>query len=95
MKVESQVVADKVAAGSADARRVASAVMQPGARVSDRVTVAADFGALSRVRDERAARFESVADSVRSGSYRVEPERVARRVVDEAELSARLRALLH
>jgi len=54
--------------------------------------------AVSRAREAtgsgRAARIAELAEALRRGTYRPDPQRIADRILDDAILSARLRALL-
>jgi len=49
---------------------------------------------VDQVRAGRADRQRAVAASVEAGGYRPDEGRVATRIVEEAELTAKLRALL-
>ncbi len=43
---------------------------------------------------DRAARVREIALAVKRGQYQPNPQQIAERIVDQAELEARLRALL-
>jgi negative regulator of flagellin synthesis FlgM len=42
----------------------------------------------------RAARLRNIEAAVQSGTYKPDPQRIAQQILDEAELSARVQALL-
>jgi negative regulator of flagellin synthesis FlgM len=42
----------------------------------------------------RAARLQSIEVAVRQGTYRPDPQRIAQEILDDAELAARLQAML-
>jgi len=101
MKVsESTPVAgpDRAPASQAPASSAGSAAAQ-GAR--DRVSVDASKGAEASISSarrssasDRAARLQKLEASVRSGSYSPDPGRVAEQILSDAEVDARLHAIL-
>jgi negative regulator of flagellin synthesis FlgM len=42
----------------------------------------------------RAARLQSIEAAVKNGTYKPDPQRIAQQILDEAELAAKLQALL-
>ena len=54
--------------------------------------------AVSAARDalgsERAVRLEAIEAAVRQGAFKPDPNRIAQRILDDAELTAKLQALL-
>ena len=42
----------------------------------------------------RAARLRNIEAAVQAGTYKPDPQRIARQILDEAELSAKMQALL-
>lgn len=40
-----------------------------------------------------AAKLQAIATAVKAGTYRPDPQRIARQILDEAELAARLQAI--
>ncbi|WP_373049409.1 flagellar biosynthesis anti-sigma factor FlgM [Vulgatibacter sp.] len=68
---------------------------------TDRVTTEASAeleAAVARARDEaagaRAAQLAEIEAAVRKGTYRPDPARIAERILEDAELIARLHAML-
>jgi negative regulator of flagellin synthesis FlgM len=43
----------------------------------------------------RAARLQAIEAAVRNGTYKPDPQRIAQEILDDAELSAKLQAVLH
>jgi flagellar biosynthesis anti-sigma factor FlgM len=43
---------------------------------------------------DRAARVRDIAAAVKKGQYQPDPQQIAEKIVDQAELEARLRAML-
>ena len=43
---------------------------------------------------DRAARVRDIAQAVKKGQYQPDPQQIAEKIVDQAELEARLRAML-
>jgi anti-sigma28 factor (negative regulator of flagellin synthesis) len=68
--------------------------------VQDKVSVstpqqqAAVDGARSAIAASRSARVQEIVSAVRSGQYYPSPQQIAQRLVSEAEVEARLRAML-
>jgi anti-sigma28 factor (negative regulator of flagellin synthesis) len=67
--------------------------------VQDKVSVstvdsAAIEAARTSVSDSRSTRVQEVVNAVRSGQYYPSPQQIAQKLVSEAEVEARLRALL-
>lgn len=67
----------------------------------DRVTTADADKVASAIADAartagsaRAARLAQIESLVRQGVYRPDPQRIAQQILDEAEISARLQAML-
>jgi negative regulator of flagellin synthesis FlgM len=72
-----------------------------GARKKDRVSTEETDRAAHAVEKAmrslgatRSARVEAIATAVRQGIYRPDPQRIAERILQDAELSARLQAML-
>ena len=85
----------------ADVARIASPEQQAAAVPKDRVTVsesrdaqAAVSAAQRSATNGRTVRLKDLEQQVRSGSYHPDPTRVAEEILQEAELEARLQALL-
>jgi negative regulator of flagellin synthesis FlgM len=57
---------------------------------SARIAAAADRSGIG----SRAEMLQAIEASVRQGTYKPDPSRIAQRILDEAELAARLQALL-
>jgi len=98
MKVNeaTRVQSGAMSGGAVVDRPSGEAVRSPQGPV-DKVSVspsAAVPPSVDQVRSQRDARLRELGEAVESGSYRPDPARVARRIVDDAELAARLRALL-
>jgi flagellar biosynthesis anti-sigma factor FlgM len=67
----------------------------------DRVTISGSSdlektleGVRQQLAATRTARVSEIADSVSKGQYTPDPRRIAERILDDAELSAKLRAML-
>ena len=92
----SQAVQNKEAQG------LGSGQLDPAGRsergsASDRVSLArgAVLEEASRIaREQRLARLKQVEAAVSGGSYRPDPAQIAERIVEDAEVSARIRASL-
>lgn len=69
-------------------------VSTPTPRATDAETRAAVEAARSAVAGSRADRVEEIVNAVRSGQYYPSPKQIAQKLVSEAEVEARLRALL-
>lgn len=72
-----------------------------GEAAPDRITTsqqvelqAAISQAKAAAKDTRAARLAEIEAAVRKGEYRPDPARIAQRILDEAELLARIHVLL-
>jgi negative regulator of flagellin synthesis FlgM len=63
---------------------------EESARVAAAVAAATEHSGVGN----RAEMLQSIEASVRQGTYKPDPNRIAQRILDEAELSARLQALL-
>lgn len=69
-------------------------------KVKDKVSVttpaeqAAVDGAKAAVASGRAARVQEIINAVKSGQYYPSPQQIANQLVSEAEVEARLRALM-
>jgi len=98
MKVnETTRVQSGAMSGGAAVDRPSSGVAQVPQGPVDKVSVqsaAAVPPSVDQVRSQREARLRELGEAVESGAYRPDPARVARRIVDDAELAARLRAML-
>lgn len=98
MKINDAAEIRRVEAGrAAGAQRPREA----GAPAADRVTTeslerlgAAAAGARAGAAQDRTVRLEAIEAAVRQGTFRPDPQRIAQRILDDAELTARLRALL-
>jgi len=72
---------------------------RPSEDVQDKVTVSTvDTASLEAARasvsDSRSSRVQEIVNAVRSGQYYPSPQQIAQKLVSEAEVEARLRALL-
>lgn len=72
---------------------------RPSEDVQDKVSVSTiDSAALEAARasvsDSRSTRVQEIVNAVRSGQYYPSPQQIAQKLVSEAEVEARLRALL-
>ncbi|MFT3709076.1 MAG: flagellar biosynthesis anti-sigma factor FlgM [Archangium sp.] len=82
------------------APKVASAEQRPAKEVKDKVSVtsAPDSGAVDAARAAVAAsrndRVQEIVAAVRSGQYYPSPQQIAQKLVSEAEVEARLRAMM-
>lgn len=84
------------------APRVAASTDRSSKEVKDKVSVAstsaADSGAVEAAKAAVAAsrndRVQEIVAAVRSGQYYPSPQQIAQKLVSEAEVEARLRALL-
>lgn len=88
--------AAQAAEPSTDAAKAAGTATSPAA-ANDRVTVAhsAVVDEASRVaRADRTTRLKELESAVRAGSYKPDAGRIAERILDDAEITARLRAAL-
>ena len=74
-----------------------SRVAREGDRVStdDTAKVAAAISqASASASSAHAAKLQAIEAAVRQGTYRPDPQRIANQILDDAELAARLQALL-
>jgi flagellar biosynthesis anti-sigma factor FlgM len=98
MKVKETSSIPALPAGGAEPPREGR---EPAARPPDRVSTeqtarATAAIAAASVADgaARAARLRSIETAVQAGTYRPDPHRIAQQILDDAELSARLQAIL-
>ncbi|GAO04636.1 flagellar biosynthesis anti-sigma factor FlgM [Anaeromyxobacter sp. PSR-1] len=98
MKVNDAAEIRRVEAGRAAGSQ---RTREPGAPAADRVSTeslarleAAAAAARGGAAKDRAVRLEAIEAAVRQGTFRPDPQRIAQRILDDAELTARLRALL-
>lgn len=105
---ENKEIAGAAAVGTAESIR-RTTERGPAQRVAgaarpaegDRVTTEASAeleAAVAKARDHaagaRAARLADIEAAVRKGTYRPDPNRIAQQILDDAELIARLHAML-
>lgn len=82
------------------APKVAQAEARPAKEVKDKVSVTSspDSGAVDAARAAVAAsrndRVQEIVAAVRSGQYYPSPQQIAQKLVSEAEVEARLRAMM-
>jgi negative regulator of flagellin synthesis FlgM len=55
---------------------------------------AAANAARQQVGDDRSVRLESIEAAIRQGAFRPDPNRIAQRILDDAELTAKIQALM-
>jgi negative regulator of flagellin synthesis FlgM len=55
---------------------------------------AAATAARQQVGDDRTVRLEAIEAAVRQGAFKPDPSRIAQRILDDAELTAKIQALL-
>lgn len=55
---------------------------------------AAATAARQAVGNDRAVRLEAIEAAVRQGAFKPDPSRIAQRILDDAELTAKIQALL-
>lgn len=83
------------------AKPVEGAVTESSAKTADRVTVGAgkDTAAIEMARKSvggaRAARLERLEAQVRSGGYQPDASRLAEQILSDAEIEARIQAMLN
>lgn len=97
--IKSVIAAERVK--PQDAPGASSGPVVGGSRPRDRVTVdgsrPADVAVAAARRSssaERSARLERLESQVRSGSYAPDPSRVAEQILSDAEVDARMQAML-
>lgn len=88
--------APRVAQSSGQSKQLEA---RPVEDVQDKVSVstidsAAVDAARAAVSDSRSSRVQEIINAVRSGQYYPSPQQIAQKLVSEAEVEARLRALL-
>jgi anti-sigma28 factor (negative regulator of flagellin synthesis) len=83
------------------APRAAAADARPAKEVKDKVSVASSHDPSAAVDAARAAvaasrndRVQEIVAAVRSGQYYPSPQQIAQKLVSEAEVEARLRAMM-
>jgi negative regulator of flagellin synthesis FlgM len=71
------------------------------ARTSDKVSTeaaaqveAAANAARQAVGNDRSVRLEAIEAAIRQGAFKPDPNRIAQRILDDAELTAKIQALL-
>ncbi|ACG73736.1 putative anti-sigma-28 factor, FlgM [Anaeromyxobacter sp. K] len=74
---------------------------EAGAPAADRVSTeslarleAAAATARAGAAQDRAVRLEAIEAAVKQGTFRPDPQRIAQRILEDAELTAQLRAML-
>jgi len=75
----------------------------PGASVSpDKVSTdssskvaAASLAARSALGKDQGVRLEAIAAAIRDGTFKPDPERIAQKILDDAELTAMLQTMLN
>lgn len=100
MKVKELSPGQVVAAATSRANAGTGVKEQSAASPADKVTVptAQDRAAVEVVRQAtasgRAARVQEIVNAVKSGQYYPSPQQIAQQLVSEAEIDARLAAML-
>jgi negative regulator of flagellin synthesis FlgM len=98
MKVKETSSIPALPAGGADVSRdVREKTARPPDRVSTEQTAKATAAIAAASRGDgaaRAARLRSIEIAVQGGTYRPDPQRIAQQILDEAEIAARMQALL-
>lgn len=84
----------RVAQGSGQAEQVEKKPVEDKVSVSSPAEQAAIDGARAAVSSSRASKVQEIVNAVRSGQYYPSPQQIAQRLVSEAEVEARLRALM-
>jgi negative regulator of flagellin synthesis FlgM len=78
-------------------RRDESAAAPASAKVSTEAAAELER-TVSQVRDQlgqsRALRLEAIAAAVRNGTFKPDPQRIAQQILDDAEITAALQAML-
>jgi len=69
------------------------AVDKVSTEASAQVQAAAD-AARQALGNERAVRLQAIEAAIRQGAFKPDPRRIAQRILDEAELTAQLQAML-
>ncbi len=98
MKVTDTSQIKALAPGTApEPGRVPAAARDPGDRVStdDSAKIAEVIARASGTASAgHAAKLQAIEAAVRQGTYRPDPQRIAQEILNDAELAARLQALL-
>jgi negative regulator of flagellin synthesis FlgM len=97
MKVHETTAVAPLTQHGADAARDARGKARPPDRVSTEQTAQATAAVAAAAAADgagRAARLQSIAAAVQGGAYRPDPQRIAQQILDQAELSAKLQAIL-
>ncbi len=84
----------RVAQGSGQTEQVEQKQVKDKVSVSTPREEAALDAARSSVASSRSARVQEIISAVRSGQYYPSPQQIAQRLVSEAEVEARIRALM-
>jgi|GEM_PF-4123075 anti-sigma28 factor (negative regulator of flagellin synthesis) len=84
----------RVAQGSGQTEQVEQKQVKDKVSVSSPREEAALDAARSSVASSRSARVQEIISAVRSGQYYPSPQQIAQRLVSEAEVEARIRALM-
>lgn len=90
-------------AGPTTVAAVTTGAAQPPERkeVKDKVSVstpqqeAAVQAAVASVAASRSARVQEIVSAIRSGQYYPSPQQIAQKLVSEAEIDARIRAMMN
>ncbi len=84
----------RVAQGSGQTEQVEQKQVKDKVSVSSPREEAALDAARSSVASSRSARVQEIISAVRSGQYYPSPQQIAQKLVSEAEVEARIRALM-
>ncbi len=84
----------RVAQGSGQTEQVEQKQVKDKVSVSTPREEAALDAARSSVASSRSARVQEIISAVRSGQYYPSPQQIAQKLVSEAEVEARIRALM-
>jgi anti-sigma28 factor (negative regulator of flagellin synthesis) len=84
----------RVAQGSGQTEQVEQKQVKDKVSVSSPREEAALDAARSAVASSRSARVQEIISAVRSGQYYPSPQQIAQKLVSEAEVEARIRALM-
>lgn len=84
----------RVAQGSGQAEQVEQKPVEDKVSVSTPAQQAAVDAARQSVSSSRSAKVQEIITAVRNGQYYPSPQQIAQKLVSEAEVEARLRAIL-
>jgi len=87
-------VASKAAQGAEQKEVAAKGTVKDKVSVTTPQQQAAIDGASASIASTRSARVQEIVSAVRSGQYYPSPQQIAQKLVSEAEVEARLRAML-